>query len=310
MIPPVADPQVSPGERHVYDLLREDAAAKDWIVLHSLDIARHRHQISGEADFVILAPGLGAVVLEVKGHRSVRRDENGMWRLGSDPPTHRSPFRQAGDNMHSLRERLTAIRPEFKPLLFASAVCFPFARFGLRHPVEWHPWQVLDRISLERAGIAQCLTEVLEHAAATAESAKTAGWFDRSRSLPGISACELAAQLLRPEFEFFESPASRRKLRTDELRRFTEEQFAILDAVAGNDRLVLEGAAGTGKTLLAIEAARRATTGGASVFVCCYNRLLGKWLAGEFSPLDVTVGTLHRYMLDLAGLQPPANTDA
>ena len=212
--------------------------------------------------------------------------------------------------MHSLRERLTAIRPEFKPLLFASAVCFPFARFSLGEPVEWHPWQVVDRQSLESARISQCLTDVLKHAAVAASSARTAGWFHVSRSLPSLSDCELAARLLRPEFEFFESPASRRKLRTDELRRFTEEQFTVLDAVAGNDRLVLEGAAGTGKTLLAIEAARRAADGDASVLVCCYNRLLSKWLAGGLSSLDITVGTIHRYMLDLAGLQPPANADA
>lgn len=309
MIPPVVGPQASPGERHLHDLLRKDAAAKDWIVLHSLDIARHRQQISGEADFVILAPGLGALVLEVKGHRSVRRGNDGMWRLGSDPPTHRSPFRQAGDNMHSLRERLAAIRPAFKPLLFASAVCFPFARFSLSEPVEWHPWQVIDRQNLECAHISECLTDVLKHAAAAASGAKTARWFDASRSLPSPSDCELAARLLRPEFEFFESPASRRKLRIDELKRFTEEQFAVLDAVAGNDRLVLEGAAGTGKTLLAIEAARRAADGNASVLVCCYNRLLGKWLAAELSSLDLTAGTIHRYMLDVAGLQPPADAD-
>lgn len=294
----------------MFNLLRDDAATKAWVVLHSLDIAQHKHQIVGEADFVIFAPGLGAMILEVKGHRSVRRHKDGIWRLGSDPPTHRSPFRQARDNMYSLRQRLVAMRPEFKPLLFTSAVCFPYAPLKVSEPVEWHRWQVIDQTSLRRSTIAQCLTSTLKHAAAEAQNAATADWFDPSRSLPNASDCDLAAQLLRPDFEFFESPASRRKLRIEELRHFTEEQFTILDAVAGNDRLIIEGAAGTGKTLLAIEAARRAAAAGASVLVCCYNRLLGAWLAEELALLGVTACTLHRYMLELTGLQPPAKADA
>ena len=48
-------------------MLAEDDAHPDWIVLHSQDIARHRSQMEGEIDFLIFAPGLGVLVLEVKG---------------------------------------------------------------------------------------------------------------------------------------------------------------------------------------------------------------------------------------------------
>ena len=33
----------------------------------------------GEADFVVLAPELGLAVIEVKGSKLVRVDENGIW---------------------------------------------------------------------------------------------------------------------------------------------------------------------------------------------------------------------------------------
>jgi hypothetical protein len=55
MIPPVVHNQcTSPGERFLFSRIAGDPATKDWIVLHSLDIANHVRQVSGEADFVII----------------------------------------------------------------------------------------------------------------------------------------------------------------------------------------------------------------------------------------------------------------
>lgn len=61
MIPPSFDPAVtpSPGEREVFQRLRDDPGTEGWTVLHSLGIALHPRQIQGEADFVIIVPGKG-----------------------------------------------------------------------------------------------------------------------------------------------------------------------------------------------------------------------------------------------------------
>ena len=45
-------------ELKVFNSLKDCPLAKDWIVLHSLDLANHTSQISGEADFVIIIPAL------------------------------------------------------------------------------------------------------------------------------------------------------------------------------------------------------------------------------------------------------------
>lgn len=79
MIPPMATQGTkSPGEIEVFERLRDDPATSNWIVLHSLDIAAHQTQQAGEADFVVLVPNYGVLCLEVKGCRSLRR-ENGWW---------------------------------------------------------------------------------------------------------------------------------------------------------------------------------------------------------------------------------------
>ena len=54
----------------------------NWVVICSVSWAL-RNDIGavrdGEADFVVLVPELGLAVLEVKGSKLVRVDENGIW---------------------------------------------------------------------------------------------------------------------------------------------------------------------------------------------------------------------------------------
>src|SRR5205085_940718 len=66
MIPDVAPRMRSPGEAELFELLRTAPGTEDWIALHSLDLSEHVERISGEADFVVVVPGRGVLVLEVK----------------------------------------------------------------------------------------------------------------------------------------------------------------------------------------------------------------------------------------------------
>src|SRR5687767_10592665 len=121
MIPPVVgDETSSPGERELFERFSRDPQTSGWVVLHSLDVPRHRRQLMGEIDFVIAVPGLGVLCLEVKSHRSVRRDPDGMWHLGQGGPTRTGPFRQASEGMHSLRQYVTERAPEMGGILFWS----------------------------------------------------------------------------------------------------------------------------------------------------------------------------------------------
>ena len=115
MIPPIIPISCSsPGEREIFTRLKDELGAKDWIVLHSLDIAHHLRQIAGEVDFVIIAPGLGVLCLEVKACHSLGR-ANGLWYYGHDPHGDpRGPFKQASEAMHSLRKQVVRIEPDFR----------------------------------------------------------------------------------------------------------------------------------------------------------------------------------------------------
>jgi len=54
----------------------------------------------------------------------------------------------------------------------------------------------------------------------------------------------------------------------------TEDQYVVLDMISDNERCLIEGAAGTGKTLLALEYARRKASAGKRTLLFCFNRLL------------------------------------
>jgi len=301
---------ISVGERQLFELLRDDPVTAGWTILHSLDIAEHTRQVSGEADFLVIIPDRGVVCLEVKACNALRRDQ-GMWYYGSDSrPDSRGPFRQAANAMHSLRKRLLAATGGLDGVVFWSAVAFPYIDFATTS-AEWHAWQVIDKQSLASASIGARLVGVIENARRHLATCQTARWFDKTSKAPTAEQCSIIAQTLRPDFEFFESPKARTAKRREELKRYTEEQYGALDAMDTNVRVIFEGPAGTGKTLLAIEAARRAAQAGRRVLLVCFNRILGRWLEDQAKslPSAVSCGTIHRYMLSLARVDPGEKGD-
>jgi ATP:corrinoid adenosyltransferase len=304
MIPPVLPPDTaSTGEKEVYRRLRDDSETEGWLVLHSLDTARHVRQVFGEIDFVIIVPYKGVLCLEVKGTTHLKR-EHGMWFYGSAAPDARGPFKQAAQAMHSVRNYLIAREPTSKDVVFWSAVAFPFVDFHETSP-EWHTWQVIDRRAMTALPMSKLILGVLNSARSFLANCPTASWFDPSNPEPDLEQCQRLARILRPEFEIFESPKFRKHRLNEELRRYTAEQMNALDAMEDNPRVVFTGPAGTGKTLLAIEAARRAYTEGKRVLLLCFNKLLARLLEVQARSMDgVTARTLHAHMLDIAAVQP------
>ena len=306
MIPAGFDPATTaPGEQMLFHKLAAAEGTDDWIVLHSLDIAHHTRQIEGEMDFLIIAPGLGVLCIEVKSHRSVLRGDDGWWRLGADPPTVRGPFKQAAEAMHSIRDVLSR-DPQLAFVPFCSAVFFTHLNFNLA-PIEWCEWQIADKRLLELRPVQDIVRNILGRARDRIVDSPSGAWFDPALGEPTSAHCERILQLLRPRFEFFESPRSRRNTREDELRRYTDEQVAALNRMERNSRVLFEGPAGTGKTLLAIEAARRLRNAGQRTALICFNRLLASFLRAVCGSVErgSWVGSFHSLLVEITDVEPP-----
>jgi hypothetical protein len=127
-------------------------------------------------------------------------------------------------------------------------------------------------------------------------------------------------RLLHPALDLAESVAADASLADQALVRLSEEQVRVMHGVLGNPRLQVRGGAGTGKTVLALEAAQTLAARGSHVLVLCYTRFLGQHLRGRTERWSFDTGqaeawTFHElceraYALEGRPFDPPAEPAA
>ncbi len=293
MIPAQIDDSVeSSAERRIFDLLAADPDTAGWTVLHSLGLARRPTGPYGEIDFVVVIPQEGILCLEVKGGRL--SCEGGIWktmdRLGRVAELKRSPFAQAKDSMFALRDLIIghfgrgapeASCPTGFAVVFPDVVCPPASP-------EFERSDVIDAEDL-RGPISPSIGRVAR--SRLAEFQPHSG-----ERLPTSSQLKSIVNYLRPSFDLVIAKSASLSRTEDRLMSLTGEQYDRLDELSANPRCLFEGAAGTGKTLLALEYARRANSAGARVLFVCFNRLLGDWLQRQVEGTGVTAGSWHRIL--------------
>lgn len=287
----------SPGEKQLYKLLRDDPLTKDWVVLHSLHIANHVSKAKGEADFVLLIPKYGIAIIEVKSHKTVSVS-SGSWYLGSDKMSHESPFVQSERAMFSIRERLHERLSFSKNVTFLSFCWFTEVPFPRESTFEWQGWQVLNSQDLETPidSILSSFNSGLKHLKNKIHS--------QIGHNPSFNEVQIAAVIdcLRPDFEYAMSEKQVRSQRRAELIKFVEDQYQALDLISSIPRVIFKGPAGTGKSLLAIEVARRASLEGKKVMLLCFNTLLAAYLGSQYQNPNLEISTIDSFAYRIASL--------
>lgn len=282
------------GEARTFDELRR--LSDEYVVLHSLALEEHVRQARGEADFVIIGPE-GILCLEVKGGRVAHR--GGLWtysdRAGRSYSKPKSPWTQAADNSDSIRVRLsrTAGAPDsLRRCLYASGVVFP--------DIEFYP---------KDAGDASIIREILlDQRRNLREIASFVGrCFDywrarRSARDPAplrLTSADVnaAKDLLRGDFDFIprldmwvSDVEERVETATD------EEKERYLEQAFDHERILLTGGAGTGKTVISREYARRRAGQGDRVLFLCFNKNLREVLSAQNRDPRVEYATFHGHL--------------
>ena len=296
MYPETLPGDASPSERPVYRALAK--LPDPWRVFHSVawQSVRKGRQGDGEADFVLLHPAHGLIVIEAKGG-SIRL-ENGEWfsigRGGKHPI---DPFEQAVASKHALIGYLRDSIPDLPWLEAGHAVWFPEVTMSGSLSVQAPDAIVLDRQDLRRPVAA--VNDLVNH------------W--------GLHG-KLAAEHIDAITERLAPTVTVRHTLADDVAEVRARQLTLTEAqrraVSGlrrARRVIVYGGAGTGKTALAIDRAKRLSADGFRVVLTCYNRPLGDALAAEFTGSGlVTAGGFHhlanRWITD-AGLAFPENPD-
>ena len=281
---------MSAGEDRLASALGQQLASP-WVVHRNVAWLEKRpgnEPADGEADLVVAHPELGVMVIEVKGGRVGR--VRGQWEsLDARGNRHaiKDPFAQVTRLMHGLRhtcEKLPAW-PSAR-IRFARAVCLPDSAYDTAMAPDGPREIVIDHDDLARAG--ERIREIFDWWTASGDAASEGG-------RPGSGGMSALHQLIGRDFEINSPLAS--NIATDEERIVTlsERQHGVLDVLNAQRRAVILGVAGSGKTLLAAEKARRLAAQGFEVLLTCFNRPLAEFLASTIGRTDgVTVSTFHR----------------
>jgi len=282
------------AEHLVYDYLSK--LSDDWLVLYGTAIKRaHSRGVSDrEADFIVAHPQLGVLMLEVKGG-SISREGN-MWystpiRELSKPEAQRirhqikNPYVQATDAAKDYERKLDDYiknnRLPQRTFRIATAVCFP----DIEIPDDCYLGsEALPEITLDRRDlpdIEKRLCQILR-------------LHQGKNDPPGEEGLALLKDVLARDWHIESFLAY--EIREAERRRIelTEEQFQVLFSLEDNPQVLIAGCAGSGKTLLAAEKARRMAQLGHRVLLTCFNRNLAEWLSrSPFGLPDIYIADFH-----------------
>lgn len=301
MIPPrVRDFNYSKGEENVFYVLR-GMPDDDVTVIHSLRWLYpggkrklpSGTQIQGEGDFVIFDPNRGIMVIEVKGGDI--SCSNGQWRQRSrDTGDVRTinPEKQASDTAHRIREEMGHRYARMSKLLVCHAVWFPDGMPDRTNLPSNYPSEIVfDEEDIGRP--------------AAAIGRAFAYWH---RMFPGreripVEDRKAVLEALAPSFSLV--PSVRRSLeeREAQLVQMTREQAKVVEFLDEQDHAAIHGAAGTGKTMIALEKARRLARPSEQVLFLCYNSALKNHLQRFHKLPNVRFATFHGLASEFVGTQ-------
>jgi hypothetical protein len=227
-----------------------------------------KQPITGETDFVVAHPDRGALVLEVKGGSVSFDPTTASWRSTGRAGSHQitDPFKQARKSRFALREIIDRVGASLPNALVGEAVAFPDVILTKADVPGVYPADVvLDRSRVD--DLEGSLAAVFDF------------WQlnDNDSSFGSAGVDRLIRALAQPTE--IRAPLGLELADADkQLIELTKNQHEILTALSANHRVCVRGAAGTGKTALAAEQARRLVAQGHEVLLTCFNRSLGEFL--------------------------------
>lgn len=274
MIPALTNEQLrafrSRAEARFYEACRDQLPA-DVVVIHSANwIYRDtRGKLrEGEADFTILVPQAGVLVVEVKGGGVAFDAGTGNWSsVDREGQRHeiKDPFKQASGERHALLDQLTG-HPMWRQwagtrLTIGHAVMLPDINDSTPLRAPDRPRDIIG-VNADIRAASQWLDRVMRF------------WKQLNDDLLGTQGVRLAEDILcksievRPSLRATVDDAEHQRL------RLTANQAKVLRTIGGRRRAIVSGGAGTGKTVLAVEKARQLARLPLNVLFLCYNRPL------------------------------------
>ena len=271
----------SSHEDEIYYALR-DRLSEDYIVIHSFKYRKkfNRGFVERESDFVVYHRELGILCIEAKAGRNiVFRDSEWFYNGGRTKFNH-DPYDQAADAMYRMRERINSEKDGglgIKECSILSAVWFPDMNRSQLRSLDLPPHALTD-FTLTYEDALDPDRKIREIFGACSNGKWNSYRHDyRPASFTSLSEDEeksILDKVLLPSFNIVEMPSVRFDRTERKFLQLLDSQARILDFLVDQRSAVINGAAVTGKTLLAIERANQLASEGEKSLFLCVNRLL------------------------------------
>ena len=283
------------AETRVFDALATQLSPR-WSVYYSrpwLGETPTGAEIDGECDFVVAHPDFGVLCIEVKGGGISYDATTDQWHSKDRHGLRhkiKNPVEQAKGSKHELLKKAKAERGWPKAFIrFRHGVIFPDIETVPQHLGPDKPRE-LFATRAELSALADWVQRRLT------------GGTEEAMGAPGMRVLE---HLLARPFQLHAPLAFFGADDDQAIHELTPQQFHILSAFQDLPRVAVAGGAGTGKTVLACEDARRQAAEGRRILMTCGSAKLAEHLRSSLSDTTVEVETfpeLARRLGEAAGL--------
>lgn len=255
----------------------------------------------GQCDFVVLVPGLGMAILEVKGSRFVRVGSDGIWyrketnrrtgKVGVEVALDEPPPQQACRNMHTLAKAVCdRLSRKTFPGAYAYLVAYPNGEVEGPSAL-YDPSTIISCADMPR--LVRRIKGALE-----------ARMHPQARSdLSSEMANRVATVLSDASFRIGgrDVPLDAADDAAD-IEELTRQQFAALRGAFELPRVAIVGPAGSGKTSLALWKLAALLEEGKRALYVCFNKALAEHLRQSNKGMAEAIISVDRLFAQIVGL--------
>lgn len=265
------------GEQRVYEALV--ALPDNYIIFHS--VRWNKKYVNGkvqwgESDFVIFNPERGLLVVEVKSGGISCKD--GKWfqtniKTSITHQLQKSPLLQADFGKYTFLDLFSESSNQYvRDCKINSIVWFPSIRSRDTvgdMPNEYKPEIVFTQADFDNVGDSL---------------AKAFDFYQMKSTQHSVTKADISdvINIMSPNFNVFPNLSSEANDQDYVFKKLTDEQCRLLDYLEEQEEAAIQGGGGTGKTVLAIEKARRLSSEDKVLFLC-FNRMLLDYLKETYA---------------------------
>ncbi|MDQ7823374.1 MAG: NERD domain-containing protein [Candidatus Eremiobacteraeota bacterium] len=268
-----------------------------WTVFYHiawLGLGRECQPYDGETDFIAAHPEFGVLLIEVKGGKIRYEGKSRQWvSIDFHGNEHEidDPFKQVTRSKYALLEKIKSLRAWKDTFVeLYHAVAFPEVKKPSYDITPDSPPDI----------IIDC--EDMQHLPRRLEEIFSFWRRKRSARSSDYKALISTLEWMLAKTVTLENPL---RLTADEEEReivhLTEQQFRLLDFLSRNRKAAIGGCAGSGKSFMALEKAKRLAQEGFRTLLTCYNRPLSEFLQRLVTDIPgLTAANFHRLCFDMA----------